>query len=67
MAYNAETGEKVWETDLGGTNVAPITYMLDGKQYVMLLARAYPDNHLFTFVLDGKAPVPPKRSDATKQ
>jgi quinohemoprotein ethanol dehydrogenase len=62
IAYNAETGEKLWETDLGGTNVTPITYMLDGKQYVTLLARAYPDNYLFTLVLDGKAPIPPKSS-----
>ena len=60
IAYNAATGEKLWETDLGGNNVTPITYMLDGKQYVTLFARAYPDNRLFTFVLDGKGAVPPK-------
>ena len=37
-AYNAETGEKLWETDLGGNNVTPITYMLDGKKYVTIFA-----------------------------
>jgi quinohemoprotein ethanol dehydrogenase len=64
VAYNAETGEKLSETDLGGTNVTPITYMLDGKQYVTLSARGYPDNRLFTFVLDGKESVPPKKEAA---
>jgi quinohemoprotein ethanol dehydrogenase len=58
VAYNAETGEKLWATDLGGANVTPISYTLDGKQYVTLFARAYPANRLFTFVLDGKAPIP---------
>jgi quinohemoprotein ethanol dehydrogenase len=59
IAYDATTGEKLWESDLGGNNVTPITYLLDGKQYVTLFARNYPDNRLFTFVLDGKAPLPP--------
>jgi quinohemoprotein ethanol dehydrogenase len=59
IAYNAETGEKLWEADLGGRSVTPISYMLDGKQYVTLFARDNPANRLFTFVLDGKAPIPP--------
>ncbi len=67
VAYNAETGEKLWEADLGGTNVTPITYSLDGKQYLTLFARAYPNNRLFTFVLDGNQPVPPVPAEnATK-
>ncbi|HEY2379618.1 MAG TPA: PQQ-dependent dehydrogenase, methanol/ethanol family [Terriglobia bacterium] len=61
IAYNAETGEKLWSADLGGNNVTPVTYMLDGKQYVTLFARNYPENRLFTFVLDGKAPIPPMK------
>ena len=64
VAYNAETGDKLWEADLGGANVTPITYMLDGKQYVTLFARAYPENRLFAFVLDGKEPVPPRKETA---
>jgi hypothetical protein len=60
-AYNAATGDKLWSADLGGAYVTPVTYMLDGKQYVTLLGRAYPDNRLFTFVLDGKEPVPALR------
>ena len=56
IAYNAETGEKLWSVDLDGENAAPITYMLDGKQYISVLARGYPNNRLFTFALDGKEP-----------
>jgi quinohemoprotein ethanol dehydrogenase len=58
IAYNAETGEKLWQADLNGDNVSPVTYMLDGKQYVAVLARSYPNNRLFVFVLDGKEPIP---------
>jgi hypothetical protein len=57
-AYNAQTGEKLWRADLGGPNVTPITYMLDGKQYVSLLGGSTVSSHLYTFVLDGKAPMP---------
>jgi quinohemoprotein ethanol dehydrogenase len=59
IAYNAETGAKLWDGEIGGLPVTPITYTLDGKQYVTLLGRAYPGNRLFTFVLDGKEPMPP--------
>jgi hypothetical protein len=65
IAYNAETGEKLWDGNIGGLPVTPITYMLDGKQYVTLLGRVYPANRLFTFVLDGKEPMPPVPSTAT--
>ena len=68
IAYNAETGEKLWELDLGVENAAPITYMLDGKQYISVLARGNENNRLFTFVLDGKEPVPAvKNSTQAKQ
>ena len=50
--------EKLWEMDLGDTNVTSISYTLDGKQYVTLFAREYPENRLFALVLDGKNPVP---------
>src|SRR5262249_4064689 len=57
--YNAQTGEKLWEMDLGGGNVTPISYMLDGKQYISMFARQYPGNRLFTLALDANAPMPP--------
>ncbi len=37
MAFNAKTGEKLWETPTGtGVIAAPSTYMVDGKQYVSI-------------------------------
>ena len=36
-AYDKETGEELWRMDLGGQfHAAPITYLLDGKQYIVL-------------------------------
>jgi glucose dehydrogenase len=57
-AYHAETGEKLWSVDLGGTYCNPISYELDGKQYIAIFARAYPNNRLFVFALDAKQPIP---------
>jgi quinohemoprotein ethanol dehydrogenase len=77
LAYNADKGEKLWETQLGnGVMAAPSTYLLDGKQYVSVLvgwggaAGLYAANptgqykangRLYTFVLDGKTPLEPVR------
>ncbi|MBZ5575998.1 MAG: PQQ-dependent dehydrogenase, methanol/ethanol family [Acidobacteriia bacterium] len=59
-AYDAETGEKLWEEpQLGDRPVNWISYMLDGKQYFAILARSSPNNRLFTFTLDGGATMPP--------
>ncbi len=58
-AYDATTGEKLWETDMVDRSVTPISYMLDGKQYVSVIARPGPAARVFTFVLDGKEPMPP--------
>ena len=36
-AYGKLTGEVVWEQELpGGTTAAPMSYMVDGKQYIVL-------------------------------
>ena len=36
-AYDKLTGEVVWEKELpGGTTAAPMSYMVDGKQYIVL-------------------------------
>jgi quinohemoprotein ethanol dehydrogenase len=67
-AYDADTGEKLWEEpNLGERPVGWISYMLDGKQYITLLARAAPDNRLFTFTLDGGATMPPLPPPAPAQ
>lgn len=73
-AYTADKGEKVLEiqTNLRTALGPPMTFMLDGKQYVTLQGGqgaagtgfggggASPVTpKLLTFVLDGKAPLPP--------
>ncbi len=57
-AYNAETGEKLWEANLGGAYCNPISYELDGKQYIAILAGVNANSRLFVFTLDGKQPLP---------
>lgn len=38
IAYNAETGKIVWEFDAGlGISAPPITYSINGRQYIALL------------------------------
>jgi hypothetical protein len=67
-AYNAETGEKLWEEPLlGDRPVSWISYMLDGKQYMSILARSSPNNRLFTFTLDGEGTMPPAPPPAADQ
>jgi len=40
-AINAETGDVVWEFRTGnGTSVSPVTYTLDDKQYIAMIASA---------------------------
>jgi alcohol dehydrogenase (cytochrome c) len=37
-AFDAETGQKIWETILGGnTSVSTITYAVNGKQYITVM------------------------------
>ncbi len=37
VAYNATTGDKLWETATGtGVVAGPVTYMVDGQQYVSI-------------------------------
>ncbi len=75
VAYRADNGERLFEvkTDLRGGMGPPITYMVDGKQYVTLMGgtgkvrarEGYPPGpsnaappKMMTFVLDGKMPIP---------
>lgn len=38
-AFNAKTGEQLWRFHLGaGVNAPPITYAVDGQQYVAIAA-----------------------------
>ncbi len=39
IAYNADNGDKLWEIDVQrGVSAAPISYTIDGKQHVAILA-----------------------------
>ncbi|HEV3330596.1 MAG TPA: PQQ-dependent dehydrogenase, methanol/ethanol family [Bryobacteraceae bacterium] len=73
LAYSADKGEKLFELQLGRTGIAPpITYQVDGKQYVALMgglgrpatvvgpndAKIHGPPLLFVFQLDGKTPMP---------
>jgi quinohemoprotein ethanol dehydrogenase len=74
-AFSADKGEKLWEVQLAPGAATPITYALDGKQYVSVISgRGAPVSRpgqaaneagntnaapakMYTFVLDGKAPL----------
>jgi len=76
-AYAADDGELLWSVDLGVAVVAPpITYILDGRQYVSVLAgwggatalfgvnptgEYKPEGRLWTFVLGGNQNIVPVR------
>jgi quinohemoprotein ethanol dehydrogenase len=74
VAYSADTGAKLWEVSVGvGIIAAPITYEVDGAQYVSVMAgwggafalaggtatgNANGSGMLLTFALDAKQPLP---------
>lgn len=72
VAYNAQTGQKLWESPTGtGVIAAPMTYELNGNQYVAIaagwggvsgLSSTYSSTQttgkVYTFKLNGKAKLP---------
>ncbi|HEU0198281.1 MAG TPA: PQQ-dependent dehydrogenase, methanol/ethanol family [Nevskiaceae bacterium] len=72
MAYDAKTGKKLWTAQVGqGVIAAPMTYSVDGKQYVSVAVgwggvageSFQASGHegpgtVFTYVLDGKMATP---------
>src|SRR2546422_3555699 len=74
VAYSANKGEKLWEANIGiGIIASPVTYEVDGVQYVSIMAGwggAFPlaggdgkgavpaAGKLLTFALNGKQPLP---------
>ncbi len=72
IAYNATTGEKLWETPTGtGVVAAPATYEIDGVQYVSVavgwggvfgITQRVTENEgpgrVYTFAVGGKAALP---------
>ncbi len=71
-AYDAKTGDKLWETPTGtGVIAAPVSYEVDGKQYISIavgwggvygLAQRATDRQgpgtVYTFALGAKAKLP---------
>jgi quinohemoprotein ethanol dehydrogenase len=57
LAYSAGKGDKLWDVQVGGGMATPVTYLLDGKQYVAVLAGRN-GGRLLVFALDGKEPIP---------
>jgi alcohol dehydrogenase (cytochrome c) len=47
VAHDAVTGKPLWHSRIGGVTNAPITYRLDGRQYVLVAV----GDQLFTFVM----------------
>jgi quinohemoprotein ethanol dehydrogenase len=64
-AFSADKGEKLWSVKLEPGFANPVTYMLDGKQYVSVLAGRAGKGRLYTFALDGHVPVPPPAAPTT--
>ncbi len=72
IAYNATSGEKLWESPTGtGVVAAASTYMIDGKQYVSIavgwggvfgiavrVTEYRSPGTIYTFAVDGTAPLP---------
>jgi len=74
IAYHAERGTKLWDVNVGsGIIGSPVTYELDGRQYVSIMAgwggagaligafpvqTTQPSGRLFTFALSGKQTLP---------
>jgi alcohol dehydrogenase (cytochrome c) len=48
VAYHASTGVPLWHSRIGTISNAPITYMLDGRQYVLVAT----GERLYAFVLN---------------
>jgi quinohemoprotein ethanol dehydrogenase len=60
-AYRADTGEMLWEFPLAAGFANPVTYVLDGRQYVSVVtgrSGSYAPGRVYTFVLTADAPAP---------
>jgi quinohemoprotein ethanol dehydrogenase len=57
-AFSADKGQKLWQVQLDPGTGSPITYMLDGKQYVSVLAGRSGDGRLYTFAVGEQTPMP---------
>jgi quinohemoprotein ethanol dehydrogenase len=59
IAYAAEDGKKLFEVSTAQSGMGPpITYELDGRQYISFLGGNTKPPRMYTFVLDGKTAMP---------
>jgi quinohemoprotein ethanol dehydrogenase len=79
-AYDARDGTKLWESQVGiGIIAAPISYSIDGEQYVAVLAGVggadgihretidyVNDGRILAWKLGGKAPMPDVRTQTPR-
>jgi quinohemoprotein ethanol dehydrogenase len=61
-ALTADKGEKLWSVHLMPGFANPAVYMIDGKEYVSVLAGRGGKARIYTFALDGKVPIPGRPS-----
>jgi hypothetical protein len=59
VALSADKGEKLWSAKVMIGLANPATYMVDGRQYVAVLAGRGGKARIYAFVLDGSVPMPP--------
>ncbi|MGD1209725.1 MAG: PQQ-dependent dehydrogenase, methanol/ethanol family [Candidatus Acidiferrales bacterium] len=64
VAFSADKGEKLWSVKLAPQFANPATYMIDGKQYVTVLAGRAGKARIYTFALDANVPMPPPPATA---
>jgi len=61
-ACDAATGEELWEGEIGPSPVAPITYAVNGRQYISVMTGSQGGGavpaRIWTFALDGDSEAP---------
>ena len=59
FTYGTIKSRRVWEAEVGGSTATPMTYELDGVQYVSIAGGStHRRPRMWTFVLDGAAESP---------
>jgi outer membrane protein assembly factor BamB len=55
VAYDARTGDELWAAEVGNGTATPVTYELDGRQYVSIAAGGSggAPPRMWTFALEG--------------
>jgi len=62
VALSADKGEKLWSAKLMPGFANPVTYEINGKQYVAVLSGRGGKARIYAFALDANMPIPPKPS-----